>query len=60
MSGQLTKEGQLPTVSANETAEGITKIPVVRGSEFVRLAPNTFTAWHVPGDGHETRFSVYL
>ena len=31
------------------------------GQAYVRLAANAFQAWcHIPGDGYETRFSVYL
>jgi hypothetical protein len=60
MNDQPPQIGLLAKVSANETDGELVKIPVVRGANFVRLAPNTFTAWHVPGGDNETMFNIYL
>jgi hypothetical protein len=51
----------MATKQKNLEEEGLVQIPVTRNADFVRLAPNNFSAWHVPGDGGgETRFAVYL
>lgn len=60
MSGVNDGEQFLAKEQENEVTEGVTRIPVVRGPRFVRLAPNSFTAWHIPGGNGETRFSIYL